>query len=155
MYAIIDWHYVGRNTYDKMASRPARSGRIWRRDSPMILTSFLSFSTSRLIPHGSTEAARWLTLRPDMQTWINIIRAYAPNNLILVGGPSWSQQIGQSATYPFTADNIAMVTHIYPGHWLLWGGQTSIYTNQVRQAITRYPVFATEWGFWGTTEEFA
>ena len=53
-----------------------------------------------------------------MQTWINIVRTYAPNNLILVAGASWSQTIGPAATYPVTGDNIAIVSHIYPGHWL-------------------------------------
>ncbi len=52
-----------------------------------------------------------------MQTWINIVRTSAPNNLILVAGPSWSQQIGPAADSPLTGDNIVMVSHIYPGHW--------------------------------------
>ena len=52
-----------------------------------------------------------------MQTWINIVRTYAPNNLILVGGRNGSQTIGPAASYPLTGNNIAIVSHIYPGHW--------------------------------------
>ena len=44
-----------------------------------------------------------------------------------------------------------MVVHLYPGHWLLWG--QDYFKSQVTTCITRYPVFASEWGFWGTTED--
>ena len=65
-----------------------------------------------------SDNANWLSVRTDMQNWVNLVRSYAPNNLILVAGSSWSQTIGPAATYPLTGDNIAIVSHIYPGHWL-------------------------------------
>jgi hypothetical protein len=82
-----------------------------------------------------------------MQSWINIVRTYAPNNLILVAGPYYSQVIGPAASYPPTADNIAMVSHIYPGHWLD-SFNTSKYQAQITTALNRYPVFMSEWGFY-------
>jgi len=39
------------------------------------------------------------------------------------------------------------VVHLYPGHWTGLYGDPEGYKNQVRHCITRYPVFATEWGF--------
>ena len=41
-----------------------------------------------------------------------------------------------------------MVVHIYPGHWL--GGSQSYFTNNINTCLTRYPIFATEWGFRGS-----
>jgi fibronectin type 3 domain-containing protein len=149
MYAIVDWHYVGQNTYDKRTQTAAFWSYMapkFANDSHVIFELF----NEPLNTSGGSATANWATLKPDMQNWINLIRAIAPNNLILVGGPSWSQQIGPSATSPFTGDNLVMVVHIYPGHWLVYGQST--YTSQVNQAITRYPVFATEWGFWSTTD---
>ena len=44
-----------------------------------------------------------------------------------------------------------MVVHLYPGHWLVYGQE--YFKSQVTTCLTRYPVFASEWGFWGTSEE--
>ena len=33
----------------------------------------------------------WLEIRPDMQQWVDAVRKHAPKNLVLVGGPHWSQ----------------------------------------------------------------
>jgi fibronectin type 3 domain-containing protein len=155
IYAIIDWHYVGKNTYDMNSQTTAFWSYIapkFAGDSHVIFELF----NEPLNTSGGSDAANWATLKPNMQNWINIIRASAPNNLILIGGPSWSQQIGPAAADPFSSSNpnntnLAMVIHIYPGHWLLWGQDS--YKSQVTTCLTRYPVFASEWGFWGTTEQ--
>jgi hypothetical protein len=39
-----------------------------------------------------------------------------------------------------------MVSHIYPGHWLD-SSHTWLYQGQINTALTRYPVFMSEWGF--------
>ncbi len=144
IYAIIDWHYVGNNTSDKISQTSA----FWSYMAPKFAgDSHVLFElfNEPLDNSGSTDTADWLLCRPNMQTWINIIRASAPNNLILVGGPNWSQEIGPAAAYPLTGDNIVMVVHIYPGHWL--SSNQSWYTNHINTCLTRYPVFGTEWGF--------
>ena len=146
IYAIIDWHYVGNNTYDKVAETNAFWSYIapkFANDSHVLFELF----NEPLNTSGGSDAANWLTLRPNMQTWIDIIRASAPNNLILVGAPSWSQQVGPAADYPLTGNNIVMVVHLYPGHWTGLYGDPEGYKNEVRHCITRYPIFATEWGF--------
>lgn len=154
IYAIIDWHYVGENTYDKVAETNA----FWSFMAPKFAGDshvlFELFNEPLNTSEGS-ETANWARLKNDMQIWIDIIRASAPNNLILVGGPSWSQQIGPAASNPFSTSNsnntnLVMVVHIYPGHWLVYG--QDYYKSQVTTCITRYPIFATEWGFWDTTE---
>jgi fibronectin type 3 domain-containing protein len=155
IYVIIDWHYVGRNTYDMNSQTTA----FWSYMAPKFAGDshvlFELFNEPLNNSEGS-EAANWARLKTDMQNWINIVRASAPNNLILVGAPSWSQQVGPAAANPFSTSNpnntnLVMVVHIYPGHWLLWG--QDYFKSQVTTCITRYPVFASEWGFWGTSEE--
>ena len=94
-----------------------------------------------------SDNANWQNVRNDMQKWINIVRTYAPNNLILVAGASWSQTIGPAANYPVTGDNIVIVSHIYPGHWLSSPAGNNGYTTNVTTCLTRYPVFMSEWGF--------
>jgi fibronectin type 3 domain-containing protein len=144
LYVIIDWHFVGDNTYDKVTE----TSQFWEYMAPRFADdSHVLFELFQepLNTSGSTDAADWLSCRPDMQRWINIVRTYAPNNLILVSGPSWSQEIGPAADYPLDGDNIVMVAHIYPGHWL--GGYQWWYTNHIDHCLTRYPVFMSEWGF--------
>jgi hypothetical protein len=97
-----------------------------------------------------SDAANWASVKTDMQGWINIVRAAAPNNPILVAGASWSQIIGPAASNPLTGSNLVMVSHIYPGHWLS-GGQ-SWYTGHIDTCLTVYPVFMTEWGFTTTSD---
>jgi len=145
VYAIIDCHYVA-NTYDHVDM----ANQFWTymaqkfaNDSHVIFELF-----QEPINPGTTDDARWLSVRTDMQNWYNIVRTYAPNNLILVGGPSWSQIIGPAADYPLTGNNIAMVCHTYPYHWGVAPAGNNSFTASIEKCLTRYPVFMSEWGFW-------
>ncbi|MBN1765731.1 MAG: hypothetical protein JW860_10775, partial [Sedimentisphaerales bacterium] len=55
---------------------------------------------------------------------------------------------------PIGGDNIAYVSHIYPGHWLdeYWGPS---YMNEITTCAALHPVFMTEWGFSMTSGESA
>jgi hypothetical protein len=150
MYCIIDWHYVA-NTYDHVAS----TSEFWTYMAPRFAGDnhvlFELFNEPINDIDGdwifnSNDTDDWLSVRTDMQTWIDIVRTYAPNNLILVAGAFYSQVIGPAASYPLTEDNIVMVSHIYPGHWCdsYW---SLSYQNQITTCATVYPVIMTEWGF--------
>jgi len=151
MYAIIDWHYVD-NTYSHVAS----TNQFWTYMAPRFANDshviFELFNEPINTTFGS-DNANWLSVRTDMQNWFNIVRSYAPNNLILVAGPSWSQIIGPAATYPLNGDNIAIVSHIYPGHWLSGTPGSNWYTTSINNCLTRYPVFQTEWGFYNNPSD--
>jgi hypothetical protein len=150
LYAIIDWHYVA-NTYDHVAS----TSEFWTymaprfaNDSHVIFELFnepINDLDGDWIFNGN-DTDDWLSVRTDMQTWIDIVRTYAPNNLILVAGSFYSQNIGPAAAYPLDGNNIVIVSHIYSGHWLdsYWAPS---YKAEINTALTRYPVFMTEWGF--------
>lgn len=147
LYAIIDWHYVGDNTSDKVA----QTSEFWEYMAPKFAgDSHVLFELFNEPGNfGGSETARWLSVRDDMQTWIDIIRSYAPHNLILVAGPNWSQIIGPAASYPVSdpvgGDNIAYVSHIYPGHFL--SESWSWYENHITTCAAVHPVFMSEWGF--------
>jgi hypothetical protein len=107
------------------------------------------------------DNAKWLSVMADMQPWVDTARSHAPNNLILVAGPSWSQIIGPAVEYPVSGGNVVYVSHIYPIHWL--SGQ-SWYIEQIMTCASVYPVMMTEWGFsndpnmdgmlWGTITDY-
>jgi hypothetical protein len=142
LYVIIDWHYVA-NTFDHIFS----TSYFWEYIAPKFAndTHVMFELFNEPINAGATELDRWLSVRYDMQTWIDIVRRNAPDTIILVGGPSYSQIIGPTATYPVDGDNIAYVAHLYPGHWL--SSSQSWYTNHITTAAAAHPVIVTEWGF--------
>jgi len=152
LYVIIDWHYVT-NTWDKVA----QTSEFWEYMAPRFANDshvlFELFNEPINDVNGDwigNTTNDWLSVRNDMQTWINIVRSYAPRNLILVAGAFYSQIIGPAATYPVSdpvgGNNIAYVSHIYPGHWLdnNWSWW---YVNQITTCAAVYPVIMTEWGF--------
>ncbi len=143
MYAIIDWHYIA-NTYDHVAS----TSQFWAYMAPRFANDdhvFFELFNESVNTNMGDDTKNWLSVRNDMQTWINIVRTYAPDNIILVGGPSWDQTIGPAASYPLIGDDIVMVSHIYPSHWK--AGNPSWYTNNITTCAAVYPIIMTEWGF--------
>jgi hypothetical protein len=140
IYVIIDWHYVA-DTWDKVPQTSEFWGYMapkFANDSHVLFELF-----NEPINFVGTEEENWLSVRNDMQTWVNIVRTHAPRNLILVAGPCWSQMIGPIAANPVDGNNIAYVSHIYPGHWRYpWW-----YMNHITTCAAAHPVMMTEWGF--------
>ncbi|MEL6534305.1 MAG: cellulase family glycosylhydrolase [Bacteroidota bacterium] len=55
------------------------------------------------------------TIKPYAETVVNAIRAIDPDNLIIVGTPTWSQDVDQAANDPINNTNIAYTLHFYAG----------------------------------------
>ena len=141
MYAIIDWHYID-DTFNHVES----TSEFWAYMAPRFANdSHVMFElfNEPINRNFGDDTRNWLSVRYDMQTWINIVRTYAPDNIILVAGPSWSQAIGPAASNPLIGDDIVIVSHIYPGHWR----NPSWYQNHITTCAAVYPIMMTEWGF--------
>jgi endoglucanase len=135
LYAIIDWHYIN-NTY--YSTHQATTSEFWEYMAPKFAgDSHVIFELFQEPINGGS----WPSVKSDMQTWVNIVRRYAPYNLILVGGPTYCQVLAPQATNPIDGDNIVYVSHIYPGSW------TSGNRTQITTCAAVYPVFMSEWGF--------
>jgi hypothetical protein len=142
LYAIIDWHHMA-NTYDKVAETNVFWGYIAPRCANDTHVLFELFNEPE--NPGATEDLRWESCRDDMQTWVDIIRASAPHNLILVGSPQYDQILGPIVYNPIVDDNVVYVCHLYPYHWL--SGSHDWYINHITTCAEQYPVICTEWGF--------
>ncbi len=94
----------------------------------------------------NNSTGSWTTVKPIMQKWVDLIRSYAPHNLILAGNPLWDQRSGDAAINPLAGANIVYVVHLYPGHWTNVANRT-----QVENAVKLVPVFLSEWGFYNAT----
>jgi hypothetical protein len=78
----------------------------------------------------------------DAQPWVDAIREVA-DNVILIGGPFWSQRIEGAVSDPFEGTNLGYVGHVYPiidpTTWALGGAFDQV-------AAVR-PLFISEWGY--------
>jgi len=136
IYCIIDWHYVkDYNSSDVDTATRA----FWNYVAPKYA------GTPNVIFELYNEPIypdKWSTWKTTAQPWVDVIRVAAPKNLILIGGPRWSQNVAEAATNPFTGSNVVYVAHIYPGH----GGQ-SVWDSWFGNSSNTVPYFITEWGW--------
>lgn len=134
LYAIIDWHHI-----DDTTKHVEATNRFWADTAPRFANDdHVLFE----LFNEPINAGNWATVRADMQSFYNTVRVGAPNNLVLVGTPNWSQVVGPTATQPIEGTNVVYVAHMYPQHWA-----NASLRNQIVTAAAVHPVFLTEWGF--------
>jgi endoglucanase len=81
------------------------------------------------------------TIKPYAQAVISAIRAIDPDNLIVVGTPTWSQDVDVAAADPIAGTNIAYTLHFYAGT------HTQYLRDKAQTALNRgVALFVTEWG---------
>ena len=136
LYAIIDWHILSDgdpNTYvdeaceffDEMSAEYA--------DTPNVVYEICNE------PNGTTT---WNDVKEYAETVIPVIRANAPDAVILVGTPNWSQYVDQAAEDPIEDyDDIMYTLHFY----------AATHTDDLRQTLRDaveggLPVFVSEYG---------
>lgn len=133
MYVIIDWHCHVADQYKpqaieffrEMASKYGKNNHVIYE----IFNEPLQVSWSGVI-------------KPYAQEVIAAIRAVDPDNLIIVGTPTWSQDVDAAAADPITGHpNIAYTLHFYAGTHGQWLRDKA--SNAMARGI---PLFVTEWG---------
>jgi len=139
LYAIVDLHYIS-NPYNLVSSVNA----FWTKIAPM----FASYSNVFYeVFNESSVMDSWATYKPTMQAWVNLIRGFAPKNIIIAGSPAWDQTMGDAATNPLTGGNIMYSVHMYYQHYNKGVGGN---VTQVNNAAKGVPLIMTEWGYCGS-----
>ena len=136
IYCIVDWHYI--KDYDSSEVDTATRA-FWNYMAPKYASTpnvLFELYNEPIYPDN------WSTWKTTAQPWVDLIRAAAPKNLILIGGPRWSQNVAEAASNLFTGSNLVYVAHIYPGH----GGQ-SVWDSWFGNSSATVPFFITEWGW--------
>lgn len=82
----------------------------------------------------------WSQFKKHMDPLVEVARSKAPDTLLLVSAPAWSHQLEGILEEPIDDDNIAYVSHLYPGH-------DRKYWQQAADVKARYPVVVTEFGW--------
>jgi len=149
LYVIIDFHQIDNATTGTSA---ADATTFWTDIAPR----FAGYTNVIYEPFNEPldTATSWAALKPVAQGWINTIRASAPKNIIIVPSNNWDQRPGDASSDPPTGTNLMYTAHLYPSNWK----SGNAFQTQVATAVTKAPVFMTEWGYgpsdpasWGTT----
>ena len=133
VYCIIDWHYI-----DDPRKLDSQTKAFWSdiapkyKNNPNVLFEVFN--------ENSTDMP-WVEWKKLVQPWVDLIRSYAPDNLVLVGAPHYAQHLFDAPDHPIKGKNIVYVAHIYPGL------SQSLWDYWIFNAAKKLPIFVTEWGF--------
>ena len=132
MYVIIDWHILADGNplshADEAAEFFAEMSKRYA-DNPAVIYEICNE------PNGGVT---WSAdVKPYAERIIPVIRVNT-DAVILVGSPTWSQDLHEAAKDPLSFDNIMYTCHFYAG----------THTDWLRERIAScgLPVFVSEWG---------
>ena len=133
MYIIIDWHSHHAELYQAEAIEFFRMMAQRYGHNPHVIYEI----------YNEPIHVSWSnTVKPYAEAVISAIREIDPDNLIIVGTPTWSQDVDIASLDPIRGfDNIAYTLHFYAathGESLRQKAQTAIDNG--------LPLFVTEWG---------
>jgi hypothetical protein len=135
LYVIVDYHQIDNSS--------GQSGTDATTFWTYMASQFAGYSNVIYEPYNEPIDATtsWASFKPRAQAWVDLIRAAAPDNLIIVPSMSYDQHAGDAANSPLTGTNLVYTAHIYPGNW------SATFKAQVATAVAKVPVFISEWGY--------
>ncbi len=136
MYVIIDWHILSDGnpkTYEKEAKAFFREMSSLYKNYNNVLYEICNE------PNGGTD---WKTIKSYAENIIPIIRENSPNSVIIVGTPTWSQDVDIAAQNPIKKyDNIMYALHFYAGT------HKDDLRSKAKSALNKgLPIFVSEFG---------
>ena len=136
IYVIIDWHAMreGSNTNTLQASQA------FFEDLAKTYAKYPNVIYE--LWNEPLNNQDWSTvIKPYHEAVIPKIRAHDPNNLIVCGTQTWSQDVDKAARDPLKFSNVAYTLHFYAGT------HRQSLRNKALSALTNgVAIFVTEWG---------
>jgi endoglucanase len=132
LYVIIDWHSHHAEQHQTEAIAFFREMATSYGNTPNVIYEI----------YNEPLQVSWTgVVKPYAQAVTNAIRAIDPDNLIVVGTPTWSQDVDVAASSPLSGVNIAYTLHFYAA------SHKSALRDKARTALSRgVPLFVTEYG---------
>lgn len=104
MYVIIDWHSHNAQNYQTEAISFFEEMASTYDATPNVIYEI----------YNEPDNESWATIKAYAEAVIGAIRAIDPDNLIIVGTPTWSQDVDVASNDPITGySNIAYTLHFY------------------------------------------
>lgn len=132
LYVIIDWHdhYANRHTAEAVKFFQAMARQYG--STPNIIYEIFNEPTKISWSHD---------IKPYAQEVMAAIRAIDREHLIIVGTPTWSQDVDAAADDPLDDRNVAYALHFYAGTHKQYLRDKADYALRKGRAL-----FVTEWG---------
>lgn len=133
LYVIIDWH--DHHAHQHTAQAISFFTEVARRygHHPHVIYEIFN---------EPLDSATWAgDVKPYAEKVIAAIRSVDPDNLILVGSPTWSQDVDIAAADPLKDHNVAYTLHFYAGTH-----QQKIRDKALVALKKNIPLFVSEWG---------
>ena len=136
MYVIIDWHILSDGNPAKNKKKAMSFFKYMAKKYKNQNNIFYEICNE---PNGGTS---WNTIKSYASSVIKTIRKYDKKNIILVGTPTWSQDVDVAADSPIKGySNIMYTFHFYAAT------HGDSYRQKVQAAIQKgLPVFVSEFG---------
>lgn len=135
MYVIIDWHILS----DGNPKKHQKAAKAFFKDMSKTFADYTNVLYEICNePNGGTD---WKTIKSYAKSIIPVIRENDEDAVIIVGTPTWSQEVDKAAADPLKEDNIMYALHFYAGTH-----QDSL-RNTAETAIKKgLPIFVSEFG---------
>ncbi|HEY4394338.1 MAG TPA: glycoside hydrolase family 5 protein [Polyangia bacterium] len=136
IYVIVDWH-----TSDAVKSNGTTLTTQATQFFTMMATMYGSTPNIIYEDYNEPTGVTWAQIKPYHQMVVAAIRAVDPDNLIVLGTPTWSQDVDLAAADPVAGTNLLYTLHFYA----CTHGQALI--NKANTALSMgLPLFVTEFG---------
>ena len=136
MYVIIDWHILSDSDpviYQSQAKTFFKTMAKRYADSDHVIYEICNE------PNGGTS---WAQIKKYAKSVIKTIRTYDKDGIIIIGTPTWSQDVDQAAASPITGYKNLM----YAFHFYADTHRDSLRSKVEAAAKAGLPIFVTEYG---------
>ncbi len=79
-------------------------------------------------------------IKPYSEEIISVIRKNSKDSIIIVGTPTWSQEVDKPANNPINDKNVMYALHFYSG------SHTQYLRDRAKETLNKIPIFVSEWG---------
>ena len=135
MYVIVDWHILS----DGNPNSHKKEAKAFFKEMSKGLKGYNNVIYE--ICNEPNNGTSWKEIKSYAKSVISTIRKNAKKAVIVVGTPTWSQDVDQAAADPIKGDNIMYALHFYAAT------HKADLRNKMTAAINKgLPVFVTEYG---------
>ena len=135
MYVIIDWHILSDNdplTYKNESKEFFSKMSKKYKNYPNVIYEICNE------PNGNVTWNE--NVKPYAEEVISVIRENSKNSIIIVGTPTWSQDVDKAAQNPINDKNVMYALHFYSGT------HTDYLRQRAKSVLNKIPIFVSEWG---------
>ena len=137
LYVIVDWHTSNAVTAKGTTTQATDASAFFTQ----IATQYGASPNVIYEPFNEPTTATWAQIKPYHEAVVAAIRAVDSDNLIVLGTPTWSQDVDLAAADPLTGTNLLYTLHFYACT------HKQSLRDKANKAISMgLPLFVTEFG---------